>query len=1096
MSTQVIDIGRPPATSNINLGQLCSGDTVDIKVCNSSSAITYSIISCTCPNFAGLPARKAFGACACVTYTLTYTGLGYPNDGHCVIYFTNPDGQTTAVNLTWQEVYCEISTTAWTLTDSDGASDISNSTFNADCEVWNRSCMASRHTFTITRTLVQPLVAGDVVYFSQWLFAQIVDWNYGNYPIAGWKYRICTVGGEEPTVDGTYQMEWYGESPSEENSATTPYVTIAISGGGTSFAITINFNLTQDQLSFNQNATIFNHNNLLANSVRGQELQNDFENSVYRNPKFMSWATTIYRTIGAVYQDSIFSIKALLPFYNEGALPVLFSINSLLLFTPTGQATDYLSTTRATSAIVNFNYDSGNAIGTIPDGFFVYMIRNDSFNDQLDYYENYEYEQADLLNLVASARITPTVAPVNIAGNEFEAEFDISTIHPELEGVNSLALSYRFIFVARSLIDTQSRSAVTEPVALINYDDEHLTLSGLQCLWRTVEQEYAPNIQTLTDLPVNMDLESTLRIDRANLNAQILAKTGGKLSDTLTAVRMKMYYKTPLNNGVDLNVLYFDPNGKMECGGMTNDGFVDRSQGTILDVTYPFMIPDNIYRQMGREALYQSNGEAEPLEVLQTPSLNCVANAVSNECNVGQALTPIINTNLPVYGLIYIPEINQVWASTTNQNTIECIDLNTLLVVNTITLPVGANMSALHYKQSANRVYAFADVSDACYVIDIYTNAVITTIALPAGGAFHYLTAIDSIDRLYVTDFANTSVIEINTASNSIIGVPLSIAPNQPYAIAYISSLNELWVCTQTPDEVVRINRTTMLVVGAIAMPTAARNIIQVGNEVWIACTGTIEVVDISTLAITNTVTGTSLALGFMILLNGVVYQTDGVNSVLMINTQTYAVYNTFFSGTTTNTIIATPNYLIVGNEGDDTHTPFDLECPDILPNQSFQNKSIINRWELEFKYFDNTETYYIHQEISKPQGSKLNIGDFFDDIDVVPYEPDGTIGTTPVTIFDPCDRRFQVTANVNPVYGSLRVYGVAIEIQPVRSGVISSRSSDPAVNPILIPIDSPFIQNLTPAFGLTTSIQFDLDIRELPYDGDYELRLHYIIRP
>jgi len=139
---------------------------------------------------------------------------------------------------------------------------------------------------------------------------------------------------------------------------------------------------------------------LLKNSVRnGLELNNASENSVYRNPKYMTWATVVYRTIGAVYQDAIFSIKAELPFYNEPSVtasPMRLTLNSVTLArTATSTATDYLSTTRPTSVVVDFDYISTNPAGTVPDAMWVYMIRNDAQNNQLDYYENYEYEQAD-----------------------------------------------------------------------------------------------------------------------------------------------------------------------------------------------------------------------------------------------------------------------------------------------------------------------------------------------------------------------------------------------------------------------------------------------------------------------------------------------------------------------------------------------------------------------------------------------------------------------------------------------------------------------------------------------------------------------------
>jgi hypothetical protein len=201
---------------------------------------------------------------------VTYVGDGVPGIGSCTILVSRSGGNVVRVNLTWEEVYCEIATTAWRLDDASSEVTIDNSNFNADCEVFHGSCMANRNIFSITHTLAQPLVVGDEIYFSQWLFAQIVNWAYQDYPIAGWKYRVCLFTPEEgePTVDGSFQMEWYGEQPSEENSARTPYIGGTIASGGTSVTITIHFNMPADTTQPAGNNFINNHDVLLKNSVR------------------------------------------------------------------------------------------------------------------------------------------------------------------------------------------------------------------------------------------------------------------------------------------------------------------------------------------------------------------------------------------------------------------------------------------------------------------------------------------------------------------------------------------------------------------------------------------------------------------------------------------------------------------------------------------------------------------------------------------------------------------------------------------------------------------------------------------------------------
>jgi hypothetical protein len=1049
-----------------------------------------------------------------MTYTLTYVGDGVPGIGSCTILVSRSGGVVTRVNLTWEEVYCEIATTAWSLDDASSIVDIDNSTFNADCEVFHGSCMANRNIFSITHTLAQPLVVGDEIYFSQWLFAQIVNWAYQDYPVAGWKYRVCL--GEEETVDGTFQMEWYGEQPSEENSAQTPYIGCVIASGGTTITITIEFNMPADTTQPAGNNFINNHDVLLKNSVRnGLIINNESENSVYRNPKYMTWATVVYRTIGAVYQDAIFSIKAELPFYNEPSVtasPMRLILNSVTLArTATGTATDYLSTTRPTSVVVDFDYISGNITGTPPDAMWVYMIRNDAQNNQLDYYENYEYEQADLTTLAVSANITPTVAPVNIAGDNFQAEFDVSALHPDLEGVNGISLNYRFIFVAISTIDQETRSTITpQPIQLINYDDEAMPLGSLDLVWRTVEQEYVSTIQTVRGVPVNMDLESSLRLDLSATNAELSAKTGGLLTDAreaLTAVKLDVYEENPLTGNLLLDTMFFQPQAKNTCGAIfTEEGMVSQGTGSSLEVTFPFTIPDNIYRNIGREGLFQRpEGSFQRVPVVSA-SLDCVIATQVNQCNFGTSFGSMssgVSGAMYEGEIQYIPTTTEVWALDYINYEVHIFDANSFTFITAVSLPFGFEPLYSEYCPANNCVYVTAanTISDVL-CISVLSRAIVVNIAIgTAGDVLGGLKYIPQTQELIVVNNTTAEIERINVNTNAVVGAPIVLgAGTLPWQLEFIPAINEIWVACQGSTSVERVNYTTFAHVGSIAV-TSALAIKLVGSEVWVGVSS-IDVISTTTLAIVQSIPITYI-FNFFTEFGGVIYTADINDSVIGYDTQSYNVVTNLFVGNNTfpNFILLANGCLYVGNALNDFIYLFDADCQQQLPPFSMRNRNIIFDWQMEFQIFDNKEIYHAFQTIERPNGvtdyAKINPVDFIDDIEVE-YPDD--VSPTPIPIGDATPCATTGTINVNAQWGSSTVnrqmFGVALEIIPFRGGMLSPESAQPVAGNIIMPVNSPFIRNLTPQFGVNADINFDIDYPNLPIQGDYEIKLHFLIRP
>jgi hypothetical protein len=1036
-----------------------------------------------------------------------------PGIGSCTILVSRSGGNVVRVNLTWEEVYCEIATTAWSLDDASSIVDIDNSTFNADCEVFHGSCMANRNIFSITHTLAQPLVVGDEIYFSQWLFAQIVNWAYQDYPVAGWKYRVCL--GEEETVDGTFQMEWYGEQPSEENSAQTPYIGCVIGTGGTTITITIQFNMPADTTQPAGNNFINNHDVLLKNSVRnGLIINNESENSVYRNPKYMTWATVVYRTIGVVYQDAIFSIKAELPFYNEPSVtasPMRLILNSVTLArTATGTATDYLSTTRPTSVVVDFDYVSGNISGTPPDAMWVYMIRNDAQNNQLDYYENYEYEQADLTTLAVSANITPTVAPVNITGDNFQAEFDVSALHPDLEGVSGISLNYRFIFVAISTIDQETRSTITpQPIQLINYDDEAMPLGSLDLVWRTVEQEYVNTIQTVRGVPVNMDLESSLRLDLSATNAELSAKTGGLLTDArtaLTAVKLDVYEENPLTGNLLLDTMFFQPQAKNTCGAIfTEEGMVSQGTGSSLEVTFPFTIPDNIYRNIGREGLFQRvEGQFQRAPVVDA-SLDCVIATQVNQCNFGTSFGSMSSgvTGTTYEGeMQYVPTTQEVWALDNSNSEVHIFDANSFTFIVSIPLPAVFQPVYSEYCPANNCVYVSNNLDQFVYCISVTSRAVVATIAIgTVGNALSGLKYIAQTQELIIINQTANEIERINVNTNAVVGAPIALGTGvSPQQVEFIPAINEIWVACQGSNSVERVDYSTLTQVGTIAV-TSANGIKLVGNEVWVG-ESSIDVISTTTLAIVQ-----SIAIGYNFIFftefGGVIYTGDIVDSVIGYDTQSYNVVTNLFVGANTfpNFILLANGCLYVANIALDFIYLFDADCQQQLPPFSMRNRNIIFDWQMEFQIFDNKEIYHAFQTIERPNGvtdyAKIDPIDFIDDIEVE-YPDD--ITPTPIPIGDATPCATTGTINVNAQWGSSTVnrqmFGAALEIVPFRGGMLSPESAQPVAGNIIMPVNSPFIRNLSPQFGVNADINFDIDYPALPIQGDYEIKLHFLIRP
>jgi len=1089
---------------NVNFGQLCDGDTVVLRLCNyDGGSHTGTIRVCGCEAFTFSSTSFSLAPCACTDVILTFNGNGYPANGSCFIE-VDFNNHKSSINLSWQEVYCALTPAGWNLSDTNGFVTVDQDSFNADCDIFTSGAMGEAKIITRTLTLAQPVVAGDVLYLSQWLFAQVPEWNLNTYPIAGWKYRVCLIseGREEPSVDGTFNMEWYGEQPSEEISQTSPFVQCVIASNGASIQYQIKFNLPQDTVRKPENNAYDNHRQLLANTVQnGLELNNSADNSIYRNYKYMSWAFVLYRSVGNVYQDDLFSIKGTLPFYNEQVVGnnCIFVSQVLTLTTPTGQPTQYLSTVRSTKFRVDFQFFSSSIVGTPPDDMWVYLIRNDSKNNQLDLYENYEYEQADLSSLIPSAHIIPVTPPTNISGNDFYAEFDINALQTNLTGVEDISNNYRLIFVVHSSIDMACRTNVSEPIQLINYDDEHMTIPGGSVVWRTIEQEYLPTQNVLTDIAVNMNLDTVLRVNLPLSDAEVQAKSGGLIltaSEAFKGAELRIYEQSPLTGTTLLNVEYFNAESQRICDGNTDTGgVVNRSVGNNIELVYPFTIPDNVYRKIGREALYQSDAsEPNDWSTLSLASLSCVQNRQSEQCDVLYALPELANIFEPQF-MTFVPDTNEVWvagADATNPSDggIYAIDLNNNLAVSQI-VTIGSDKPAGIIYIPGVGVLATFPTSGSIRFYTPSTRTTITTLTIGTGASQPiYLNAINEV---WVACSTTNEVYRINPSTQTIIGSPLSIPASGCLELAYVDTLDEVWVACLGSNNVQRIDRSTFTLTGApiaTSSPAPKSILFSSAGDVWVGSDDTIDIISTTTFAVISTITSVGLG-GYHIVENsGIMYATDfASNLVRSYDSVLYTPLTVYPTSNLPYRMLFTTGNFFIGNSLSNSVTPYQLDCNDSLPPFTMANREILLDWTLQFDFFDNTEYYTYKQKLSRPSPSK--VADFINDfVDIIieEYQEDGN--TQIINNICPTTNTVNIQANlVSPKLP----FSVGVELQPIRGGVFSSET--PA-SPITIPADSPYISNLTPAtFGSTSTISFDLNVPALPIVGDYEINLHFLLK-
>jgi hypothetical protein len=373
---------------------------------------------------------------------------------------------------------------------------------------------------------------------------------------------------------------------------------------------------------------------------------------------------------------------------------------------------------------------------------------------------------------------------------------------------------------------------------------------------------------------------------------------------------------------------------------------------------------------------------------------------------------------------------------------------------------------------------------DTTALINIYTRSITATLSTPT--LPQQIIYASSIDKLFVF-CASANLYEIDPQTNTITN-GLNTFQTNGQSITYYAGNDSLYTVANGSSDFVITPRSTFVPSAPISVPAQPFSVFASANNLWIATSNTIEVYDYTNTLI-NSLSYPALAGRSIIENAGIIYVGDAGSNVVRL------IDNTTFTEIATYPAVANPRRLLFGGGhlwlsqfASDSVRPYLLDCNDSLPPFTMVNRNINLNWDLEFEFFDNTEIYTITQELNRPSPSK--VADFVNDfVDIIIEEEpnDGTPTPIPIDNLCPTTGQVIVTGNfINPQ----KVMSVGIELQPVRGGMVSSESS---ASPISIPSDSPYIYDLTPAYGTTSSVSFKIDTPALNLTGDYEIVLHFI---
>jgi streptogramin lyase len=465
-----------------------------------------------------------------------------------------------------------------------------------------------------------------------------------------------------------------------------------------------------------------------------------------------------------------------------------------------------------------------------------------------------------------------------------------------------------------------------------------------------------------------------------------------------------------------------------------------------------------------------------------------VVNNESGNCNVGLKLPDLLPIDNTIYG-VYVPDTNEVWVTADDLSVpadggIFAIELNNNLNMVQIATTVGDKFYSIIYIPNVGVLVS----RTTALQLDKYnptTRNLISSVAVP--DAINEMIYIASINEVWATQSTLNLIQRINPNTLALIGT-IAIPGVQPTSLAYIPTLNEVWVNCYISNDTHRVDVATNTVVGVpiVLSSTQPLSVIQVPNgNVWVGMNTAIDVIDPTTFAIIQTISIPGLTGLSIIEVGGLMYVQEG-NSIQVYDPNLYTLLASYPVTPFGNRTIQAPNVLLSINSN--SITPFLLDCNNSLPTNTFALKDIYIDWKLQFDFFDNTEYYVFQQKLAKP--SLARQADATDITDVV-YNEQLENGATQV-ITTLCKSTNVVTV-VTTFPTPKEVFSVAVEIQPIRGGVVSTTAPSSTV---IIPVTSPYISKLNPAILTpTATFSFDLDVPALPIDGDYEINLNYILK-
>ena len=1075
-------------TRVINLGEICYGERLEITICNpSSEAETFSLTNCSCPDFildcaedAPEPACVSeinLDACECGDFIVQFLP-GDPTlegDYSCQMTISTATGYAENVIIQYSVGLCDWVESAWELTDGNDILPVEQSTFDANCDLYQIGAIGEKKYLSRTLTLSAPVQLNQKFYFGSWLFAPLNSWGFDfpGKPAQGWHCTVCYVA-----IDGTYPMEWYGSQHSYENGSAT----LVVSSSGSVIEIQYEFYLMADINAEPNGIFVENHDYLLRSALSNpNDLANDTDNSVYKTERYMMFALVSELPSGT-WQRDLFSIKANLVWYGENTISPLVILSDVtfdLTIPSSTQDTEYVSSIRQTTLRIEFDYQCSDPAGTVPTDAWLVAFRTDTRNNLLDPLENYVIANADLTNSVADGIITAVVTPPTyISGNRFYAEVTIDTCPAGTTPDAVTLASYRFILLTHTnnATDEAVRTAISQEVLSINYDDLDLTFTGTATTLNMADQKYSTNALIV---PVNSQVEVEINVQEEILNTEIASKTGGEITnilDSLVGVYLSVFYLID-----NIRVELFNPFMLRRMGVWVNEsekrGLPALVKRNILNFVFPFTMPDNVLRTT-TSGNYRNNTTRNQLNALQEV-YDCVSSVILTMPDVTGFAQPEYMT--------YVPDTNELWVANQGGDEIAIIDVTNMTATVFIPLTIGDSPQVIVYVPGIG-VYVVCNGANQIKQINIYTRTVTATIASPVSP--QQIIYEPTINRLFVIGAFAGDLNEYNASTGALIS-SVATGLTQPECVTYEPSIDTIFVAGLNSNDFCIIPRSTNIPSAPIPTILAPKSILSNGSNVWIAGLNDIEVVDFTGSSLT--VINQPLLQGNGITYNaGIMYVVDtGDSKVLTFDALTFSQISTLPLDAGAKRITFGGNHLWVSQQTNSTVRPFLLEpCP-AVPNYSTAFRNIYAEWRFQFQMLGNEENYYHLSAFPRVRPSDTGLP--IDDIIIEEFDNDTD---TWEVIPNPCLTTGQMRIEVD-FTNNQTFLGIAVEQQPTRNNRLTEKSLPSTT---IIPVESEYISNIT-----TTSdkIQFEFDFPSWLANGaekapgeadqDYELNIHIL---